>query len=326
MNIVGTALDAAKVLVSPCEKLVVAVQSAIGKAYEPKYIKRMADAKAYEISTIGQAMRENSDIPIIFEKGDITFDTTDFDVFIKRTQNRLAYQELTKQKNIENVANQAYLLLEGSPPVENKPLDSDWLLRFFNSVQDVSNVEMQQLWAKILAGEILSPGAVSLRTLAVLTQMTAAEARQFETLARYVLHYKNTPSTLPDDYFVFTDDHISEITHLSFAEIFLLDEIGLLSSNTLALFIEVRPHSTEYIYCQGKKVIEVRNSGETIQNISRNAYILTSAGRELLGIISNESDAQDSLSEYFEKCKEIVVKDGITGETLPPAIDVVAVE
>lgn len=322
----GELLEVAKAFVEPCEKLIVAVQNAIGKAYEPRHIKKLADAKAYEISTIGQAMRDNSDIPIVYEKGSIALDTTDFDHFVKRTEARLAYQELTKQRNIESVANQAYLLLEGCSPVENTPVDIDWLLRFFNSVQDISNVEMQRLWARTLAKEVLSPNTVSLRTLAILAQMTVVEARLFEFLSKYVLHCKNTPPSLPDDYFIFSDKVIQEMTKLTFPEIFQLDEMGVLSSNSFVrISFEVPPHTTEYISLQDKKVIEIKNNGDIPCEVSHSAYILTTAGRELLLAISEVPEPHDNLSEYLNLCKELLIGGEFTSGPLPPEVDVIVI-
>lgn len=40
-------VEVVKALVSPVEKLMDEVSGAIGKMYEPKHTKRMADAKAY---------------------------------------------------------------------------------------------------------------------------------------------------------------------------------------------------------------------------------------------------------------------------------------
>lgn len=40
----GEILEIAKVLVSPCEKLMTMVGGAIGKAYEPRHTRKMADA------------------------------------------------------------------------------------------------------------------------------------------------------------------------------------------------------------------------------------------------------------------------------------------
>ena len=58
--------DVVKTLSEPVTKLIDTVSHAIGKAYEPRYIKRMADAKSYEIRVISEELRNNSDLPIVY--------------------------------------------------------------------------------------------------------------------------------------------------------------------------------------------------------------------------------------------------------------------
>ncbi len=41
-------------VVEPANKLIEVVSGAIGTAYEPRHIKKMADARAYELRTIGE--------------------------------------------------------------------------------------------------------------------------------------------------------------------------------------------------------------------------------------------------------------------------------
>ena len=53
--------------VQPANKLIDAVAGAIGKAYEPRHIRKMADAKAYEIKTISDELRNNADLPIVYD-------------------------------------------------------------------------------------------------------------------------------------------------------------------------------------------------------------------------------------------------------------------
>lgn len=187
----GEALEVAKVLVEPATKLIDVVQSAIGKAYEPRYIRKMADARAYEIATVSSAMREASDIPIVYSKGELSLDTTDFDAFIKRTQNRMAYQELQKQYNIETISNKAYTLLEGEDKVPNDPLDVDWVNRLFNYAGDISNEKMQEIWAAILAGEVKRPTSFSLRTLETLHNISQSEAELFQKLSPFFIYNRN---------------------------------------------------------------------------------------------------------------------------------------
>ena len=62
-------------LVSPAEKLIEAVSGAIGKAYEPKHIRKMADAKAYEMKVISDTVRNNSDVPIAVSYTHLTLPT-----------------------------------------------------------------------------------------------------------------------------------------------------------------------------------------------------------------------------------------------------------
>ena len=80
---------------------------------------------------------------------------------------RILFQEQKRQYNIETVVRKAASHL-GDKSVENNEPDHDWTARFFNDIQDVSSGEMQNLWAKVLAGEVERAGSTSIRTLGVL--------------------------------------------------------------------------------------------------------------------------------------------------------------
>ena len=94
---------------------------------------------------------------------------------------RIQFQEEKRQSNIGQVVTKAALELEGKDVDDHEP-DHDWTARFFNDVQDVSSEEMQQLWAKILAGEIESPGSASFRTMSILKGLDRGTAALFKTL------------------------------------------------------------------------------------------------------------------------------------------------
>lgn len=91
---------------------------------------------------------------------------------------RIQFQEEKRQSNIMNVIGQAAHEL-GDREVQNHEVDNDWTARFFSDVQDVSSQEMQQLWAKILAGEVERPGSTSIKTLSVLKNLDKATAALF---------------------------------------------------------------------------------------------------------------------------------------------------
>ena len=91
---------------------------------------------------------------------------------------RVQFQEEKRQANIGSVFARAAQEL-GDREVQDHEVDHDWTARFFNDVQDVSSEEMQQLWAKILAGEVERPGNTSIKTLGILKNLDKATANLF---------------------------------------------------------------------------------------------------------------------------------------------------
>lgn len=279
----GEVLEVTKTLVEPAMKLIDVVQAAIGKAYEPRYTRKMADAKAYEIATISSAMRESGDIPIVYDKNDLSLDTTDFDAFIKRTQSRMAYQELQKQQNIENVANRAYHILEGEQKVDNTPINSDWINRLFSYVGDISNEKMQEIWSLILAGEIKRPSSFSLRTLETLHNISQYEAELFQRICCYTLSGKNN-IYLPNY------NSLLESIGLSYSDILKLDECGLLNSSgwiTLSITID---REMNLLARNKSYVIMGQSKNNKHAEIIIKQFPLTSAGMEIINLFNNTTD------------------------------------
>ena len=68
----------------------------------------------------------------------------------------------------------------------------DWLMRFFDAVGNISNEDLQQLWGKVLANEIVKPKVCSLRTLDMIRNMSPEEAKTFSLLCKYVMQSGNT--------------------------------------------------------------------------------------------------------------------------------------
>ncbi len=98
---------------------------------------------------------------------------------------RLFFQEEKRQANIESVVRAAAAEL-GEKQVQAHDVDHDWTARFFTEVQDVSAEKMQQIWAKILAGEVATPGRTSMLTLSILKNMSQRDAELFERVAPFI--------------------------------------------------------------------------------------------------------------------------------------------
>ena len=92
---------------------------------------------------------------------------------------RLLFQEEKRQINIESVVKEAARQLDGKS-VSNSEPDHDWTARFFNDVQDVSSEDMQNLWSRVLSGEVERAGTTSIRTLGVLKNLDQSTALLFK--------------------------------------------------------------------------------------------------------------------------------------------------
>lgn len=298
----GEMLEIAKTLVEPGVKLIDAVQSAIGKAYEPTHVRNMADAKAYEISKVASAMREASDVPIIYNKGDLSLDTTDFDAFVKRTQSRMAYQELQKQGNIEAVISKAYKMLDGGERVTNDPLDSDWINRLFNCVGEISNEKMQKIWASILAGEVKRPSSFSLRTLETLRNISAEEAELFQKIANYVVE---------TDYgkFLPSNERLLKQYNITISEIISLGECGLINTTPVYEVHYVSEDERCEYFKYAPYVIKVCDKAERrtylTDKYAFGLYPLTKAGLEISGLFeqTHKIGFAFSLAFAIEMCE-----------------------
>ncbi|MGN0594837.1 MAG: DUF2806 domain-containing protein [Hominimerdicola sp.] len=279
-------------LVSPVEKLMDTVSEAIGKAYEPHHLKKMADAKAYEIETLGNALRNNCDMPIVYNAdGSVQVDTSNYEELVKRAGLRLAFQEVKKQENIEAVIDNAYNILEEETEVSNAPVDSGWMLRFMNSVEDVDDDELQILWGKILAGEIKSPDTYSLRTLEVLKNISKKEAELFCKIAKFIT----------DDFLLNDTNFISKFD-ISYTDILKLDDCGLMNSD--GLINRTIPLADKKVVLQNDDYILIHNSSNINSDndtIQLNVFLLTEAGKNILKVLNVHSD-----NEYFlELCRHI---------------------
>ena len=96
----------------------------------------------------------------------------------------IEFQGRKRLVNTRAVLEGAAKELEGKQVDDHEP-DPDWTARFFDCVQDVSSDDLQKIWAKILAGEVETPGKTSLRTLSILRDMSQNDAKRFSELMKF---------------------------------------------------------------------------------------------------------------------------------------------
>ncbi len=92
-----------------------------------------------------------------------------------RARKREKLLQLRKQQNLESIIQKSVQYCSDSEVTDRA--DQDWFNSFTQLAEDVSNKTMQELWAKILAGEITVPGSFSLKSLTAFRTMSINEAK-----------------------------------------------------------------------------------------------------------------------------------------------------
>jgi hypothetical protein len=73
-----------------------------------------------------------------------------------------------------------------APP--SRKVEGDWLFRWRDCASAVSSEELQDLWGRVLAGEIKSPGSFSLRALEFLRNISQDEATAIAKVSQFVIN------------------------------------------------------------------------------------------------------------------------------------------
>lgn len=263
-------------LTKPATVLVEKISSAIGVAYEPTRIRRKAKAEADAAKTELSSKLE-------------------LDEMQQRAFQRLINKETRKQENIESIAQQAVNKVEDNAKTEE--LEEDWLVHFFEQCENVSNIQMQSLWAALLAGEANKPGAISKRTINLVASLDKSDAELFTSFCQFCSVIGGlTPYILEIDNAVFNDKGIN------FGTINHLESLGLISFNTTSGYKRLGFGKYLTIFYFGRPInIEFPKSNDNEINVGK--ALLTQSGSELAvisGAKHNENFYDYLVQKLFE--------------------------
>lgn len=165
----------------PLSKLIEVVSSGIGTIYRPKAIRDEAKAQAFAKKALARAEAEAAvearDIQFSADLDRIQQLLRDRPELADRARHRLLAREVEGQVNVELIADHAAAALPNEASAE--PISSTWRRKFFLEAEGVCEEDMQQIWGKVLAGEVTKPGSYSARTLDTLRQLSRSEAELF---------------------------------------------------------------------------------------------------------------------------------------------------
>ena len=187
---------------------------------------------------------------------------------------QMTYTEYYKAKNFTDVAEKAdEIFAKNQYTVKKEPYDFDWFIRFYEAVGNISDEDMQDIWAKILAGEINQPHTYSLRLIDVLKNLGKQEAELFETICNHTITIGN--ATVFPSY----KDYLSSCG-IMYADMLKMDELGLMRS--MAVNTSYTPSFKGRPVCayNDNLVLEIK-SVDNLKSITVENYPFTGVGREL---------------------------------------------
>lgn len=209
----------------------------------------------------------------------------------------MTYTEFYKAANflhVAELADQVFKQDYQNKADENQKYDFDWYMRFYDIVGNISDEEMQAIWARILAGEIHRKGTYSLQLLDILKNFTQKQAELFNRVCSHCF-------ISGDNVYIPNDNEYLQFANITYQDILDLDFLGLINSSaTTSLSVKVQPNRPSLLGNDMlRMVIEYNGQGNATQEFSFLQFPFTSAGRELITLIGKHGSEKDFL--YFVK-------------------------
>lgn len=224
----------------PANTFVEKVANAIGRHFDPSQTVRIAEAqaKAHHILEVNKA-ETNIEVAQLRE----------------RAATRIINEEMANQTNIETITERAinYLNEDATP----QGMGDDWVRNAIDKSKMVSDEDMQDWWARILAGEANHPGSFSRRTVNLMADLDKSDAELFESLCIFVWMLQGNKHPL-----IFDMKHEIYGRHgINFISTGHLESLGLVRLNSMTGFkIDPAPSPLRVSYYGRRKLLTIPNN------------------------------------------------------------------
>jgi uncharacterized repeat protein (TIGR03899 family) len=288
------------------EKLIDVISRACGVIYRPIAERKAADAEEYKIRLVSNAKADAKAHEIISlakaKQQAKIFEDEMKSTLLERARLRAEHQQALKQHNLECAIQFAASHIKQEVSDEN--VDQDWIDTWAEHAQHVSAEVMQEIWGRVLAGEVAKPGSYSIKALATLRSMSRQEAealgvacslagRHGQNGGRFIVHFVNMNSF--PYYLSFKHREIDLQEHgLLVTDMLMLQSAGLIYTETLSSK-ELKRGDYRYLhYYDSQLKLYCKRGGPTFS-----MYRFTAVGDELADLVAAPKNA-----EYFDALKE----------------------
>lgn len=175
------------------------------------------------------------------------------------------------------------------------PMDNDFFWGLINHSKNISNEEIQELIAKIIAGEYNQPGTYFMSTLQVIKNLSKFELDLFEKMCSLIINRDEIPKLLFDDKI---PDFVAQLK-LDFGSLQILQSLGLFLPNDMTKSVP-NPDKKFYGISYFDKKLTFEPENENFKQISiPGFYGLSIAGIQLIKHIK-----PTYTEKYFDWLKE----------------------
>lgn len=225
----------------------------------------------------------------------------------------ISFKQIREMKNLWDIAEAAddYMRRNSGEHYEVDKLSSfdfDWFAKFVKSAADVSDKEVQEFWARILAGEFEKRGTIPLSLIHALSLMNRQNALNFLNLSRFCFRDgKKQDCVHPLVFFSKNRNAYSaDGINITFTMLKDLERIGLVYCDFKDEFIFERSKRLWY----GNHKLYIKSSDGIVQcgNIT-----LSDAGQALYSIVHDKLPSKSdnifehTISVFMERGYEVVV-------------------
>lgn len=298
----------------PVEKLIDVCSQGFGRVFKSSFDKKDIENRLYELKEQSKIkVEEFKEIAnIIKEHGQtpsIEINGTDIKLIGKQSENnfasideridqRLKFQENKRQLNIESIIQLTAEELANEKEVSDESLSENWINKFFRISEDISEQNIQLLFAKVLSGEIKRPNSYSTRTLELISNLSTEEAQVINRLAEFIAYDYHDHASIVNPRELRNEDKINV------NDLLVLVELGILTSATenLTLNFENLQHPISF-YIGTKVLVGFAEEGTTKQQFS--AIPLSRVGTEIYTLIERPFNKfySDSIVKSAPKLK-----------------------
>lgn len=199
----------------------------------------------------------------------------------KKISTQLVANEIQKEVNIAKslLVAEDILNSDQSDPT-NENIEDDWLIRWRDSAATSSSEKLQDLWGRVLAGELKTPGKYSLRTIDFIKNLTQKEAEKIQKIFSFVMFGRIIKAKSMAD--GFENEYLDN--ELTFNFLSELQSLGVLAGvESMGLSTKFKSNDDkEYSFhdIYNDKVIHITHEDST-KILKFNVVILTPLGHEL---------------------------------------------